>query len=745
MLRHLGRASGILAAGVAVAGAQSFDTSTTAIPLRRNIPPLAAWVAGTAGDSCLAVDSFVQREPGDGTPASQPTRAWLVQDGATLVVVFHCAETQPDGMRARLARREAIAGDDQAGVILDTFHDRRHAYLFLANPRGVQSDALLTDGQDDDFAFDAIWDVESRIESDGYWLRFAIPFKSLRVQHAVLQTWAIGLTRVIPRTNEQVFWPAVTRRVEGTVQQLAAVRLAGVDAGHDLQIVPYGVADAEAHRPRRGAGLDWTRHAAGGADAKVVVRNAFALDLTVNPDFSQIESDEPQVTSNQRFEVFFPEKRPFFLENAGFFQMGAVDLNRGAAETLFFSRRIADPNAGVRITGRAGAWAVGALIADDAAPGHRLQPGDADRERNTAIGVARIQRVIRPGWTLAGTATHWNLARRANDVGALDVRARLWPAWTLAAWVAASRTGTSGASPAGLAANVHLKRTGRGAQVSLLYLDRSPEFHTELGFSPRTDVRLLEHYGEYRWRPRHGPVLAYGPNSFFRVGWDHAGGRREWIVRFPFQVDLRGQTSLFCRRVESFDRRGAVGIRGHLTTFNASTNWWRCLGVSETLDIGVAPNFSPAAGRSPEPARVVTGTFDITVRPAPRLQIRGTYLYNRLRTLPGAVGVPGTAVIFDHHTARLRVALQFTRTLALRTIVDYDGLLANPDLFARARSKRLAPDVLMSYFVRPGTAVYVGYTDVYTALDDTGAPGSGDPTILSERRLFTKLSYLLRF
>jgi hypothetical protein len=280
----------------------------------------------------------------------------------------------------------------------------------------------------------------------------------------------------------------------------------------------------------------------------------------------------------------------------------------------------------------------------------------------------------------------------------------------------------------------------------LFYLDRTPAFRTELGFSPRTDIRLIEHYGEYRLRPSNHPVVAWGPNSFFRVGWDYTGELREWIVRFPFQVDLRGQTSLFTRHVETYDRRGTAEIRGHLNSLNFSSNYWRRFGFSETLDVGVAPNFSPAAGRPPEPIDIISATLGATLLPTARLQIRTNYVYGRGRTAEGTQGVTGASEpVYDSHTARLRVAFQFTRSLSARGILDYDRFRPNPTFTSRPGRNRLSPDVLISYFVRPGTAFYVGYTDQYTDLDDTGAVGPGTPTTLSDRRFFTKLSYLVRF
>ena len=738
-----------LLASVSMAAAQPSEIHSDTLPGARRIPrietmpELDALAEGMAPAQALVLRSFVQREPGDGIPASQETIASLAHDGRTLYVAFVCRDVDPEAVRAHLARREAITTDDQVGILLDTFLDRRRAYLFLANPRGIQADALLTDGQTDDFSFDAAWNVEAVLTSDGYCVRFAIPFKSLRLPPGHAQTWGIGVTRVVARANEQSFWPAVTRRVEGTVQQLERVELEDVAPGRDVEVVPYTVLDMSGSREERHLPLDWSNQNEIGLDAKVAIRHAFAVDLTVNPDFSQVESDQPQLTSNQRFELFFPEKRPFFLEHAGYFQLGAVDLNRGASETLFFSRRIAEPDGGARITGKSGRWTLGGLAAADAAPGKRVGPSDPGHDRYAGVGVVRLQRALGSAWNVGLTGTSWRFSGRANEVGAADLRWRLSSAWTLAGWSAVSRTTDDLGVNAGLASNLHLKRAGRGAAVSLFYLDRSPAFRTELGFSPRRNVRLVEHYGEYRFRPATGPVVAYGPNSFFRFEWDHDETLRGWLVRFPFQLDMRGRTSFFVRHVESYDRIRGTDVRGRFDSFNASTEWWQWLTIAETLDYGIFPNFQAPPSRPPESARGLIATLDVQIRPTPAFQLGLSYLYNQLDTRPGAVGIEGTAAIFDHHVARTRISYQFTRELSLRTIVDYDGFLGNQALVTTADRKRLVFDVLLTYLVRPGTACYIGYTDGFAALES--ADDAQDPLVLAGRRVFVKLSRGIRF
>ena len=250
-------------------------------------------------------------------------------------------------------------------VMLDTFHDHRRAYAFLSNALGVQADALWTEGQGFDLSFDTVYSTEAKLTPEGFVVKFAIPFRSLRFASNDPQTWGILLNRDTKRNNEEAYWPQYSSRITGRLNQEGdATGLENISPGHNFQLIPYGIFRSFRQLDLRD--LDHPtfsqRDAYGqiGLDAKAVVKDKFVLDATANPDFSQIESDDPQVTVNQRFEVQFPEKRPFFLENSYYFQTPIP---------LLFTRRIVDPQWGARLTGKDGPWAVGMLVADDASPG----------------------------------------------------------------------------------------------------------------------------------------------------------------------------------------------------------------------------------------------------------------------------------------------------------------------------------------------------------------------------------------
>lgn len=724
------------------AAAQTPPTLST--PRVSRPPKLEDFLNGTPREAEARVSDFRQREPGDGVPASQPTEAYLSYDDKNLYVVFVCKD-QPDKIRARLAKREDITSDDRVAIVFDTFHDRRRAYLFLANPLGIQSDAIVTEGQDDDYSFDTLWHSEGRLLPDGFIVWMAIPFRSLRFPRVSGQTWGIALGRAIARNNETSFWPYITRRVEGFTQQMATLEgLDGISPGRNLQFIPYGVFTRARFLDTQLPQFRTDSDGRVGLDAKIVLRDALTFDIALNPDFSQVESDEPQVTVNQRFEVFFPEKRPFFIENAGFFQ---TPVN------LFFSRRIADPQYGVRLTGKVGRWGLGAIAIDDRASGKRVAESDPLHGRRASIGVARIQREFSQQSSIGLLVTGRDFAGSSNRIFSLDTRLKLHPNWVLVGQLMRSYTRQlDGRRLAGPAYSAELKHSGRHLTYFSRYTDRSPDFRSELGFIPRVDIRQVEQFVQYYWRPENSRVLLFGPDVFTVVNWNRQGQVQDWFVDASFGADLRGPTDLGCGRVDAFELFQGRGFRKHATDCGFNTAWLGWLEFTAAYGWGTRINFFPGSGLAPFLANSTSGQLGFTYRPNPRIRFDQTYLYTRLGTRQGSTpaGIPVGATIFSNHILRSKFNHQFTRELSLRAILDYNAVLANPSLVALDRSKRFTADVLVTYLVNPGTALYVGYTDRYEnlALDPTLPPTlrrTASPTTSTGRQFFVKMSYLFRF
>jgi hypothetical protein len=722
----------LAALGAPVAAAGQAAQTRIQIPRVDTAPTLDDFAGGTGPG--VAVSNFLQREPGDLVPVSEPTTAYLSYDHDALYVAFVCKASNPASIRARMSRRESVFDDDWVGVFLDPFQERQRAYMFFSNPIGIQADGVTSESTGDDMSFDAVWTTAARRTADGYVALIAIPFKSLRFPSGTdPRGWGISLARRLPTRTETAFWPGITLRVNGFTAQFGVMDgIRGVSPGRNVQFIPYGTFAGsrvlDDTSDVRASHADFR----GGVDTKVVLRDKITVDATINPDFSQVESDEPQVTVNQRFEVFFPEKRPFFLENADYFQTPI---------TLFFSRRIHDPQLGSRVTGRVGRWSLGALAMDDRQPGREVDAAsDASGDRMVNV-VLRARRDFSNQSNVGFLVTSRDFGASSSRVGSIDGRLRLNPRWIADGQALVTKdTALDGASTSGEALWLGLHRSGRTFSNDLTYQDLSPGVRAPLGFVPRTDIRRVTQFAAFRWYPKKRRVTTFGPNMFVEGTWDHAGTLQDWTVRFPFQVQL-GQTYLFVRHARMMERFAGVDYPEHENVVNVFSTVISWLTFNAAYSSGTRPNFFPAPGVSPSLAHFIDASAGLTFRPRSGLLLDETYLYSRLSQ--------PSASIFDNHIVRSKVNYQFTRALSLRGIVDYNAILPNQALVSLDRRKHLTADLLVTYLVHPGTAVYIGYTDGYDNLRRDPISGDlklgGAPTLSTGRQLFVKSSYLLRF
>jgi len=743
------------------------------IPRVTRAPKIEDFLESRPREAELAVKDFRQNIPGDGDLASETTTAYLSYDQKNLYVIFECKDAS-GAVRAHLSKREDLDQDDGVGVFLDTFHDKHRAYYYFSNPLGIQEDAIYTEGQGFDTSFDTVWNTEGRLTKDGYIVWFSIPFKSLRFSHEPHQTWGVALYRVILKKSEYDYWPYITQRVQGLAQQFAPVHgLENVSPGRNIQFIPYGLLASNhfLNQPTDGTAPRYSNvfeHRAG-LDAKFVAKDALTFDVTLNPDFSQVESDDPQVTVNQRFAVFFPEKRPFFIENAGFF-MTPVDL--------FFSRQIMDPQFGARMTGKVGQWTLGALAIDDRQPGQDQTP-----PYNTRVvdGVVRVAREFGKQSYIGAFASTRDFADTSNRVISLDARFKFGRNWVTDLQAAHSWTRQvagqqlcqdfvtpatgSAFSSQGNALYADLSYTGRHFVMSSTYSDYSPGFCTELGFVPRVDIRQQTSAAGYYWRPVKSKIVDYGPSVSQLVDWDHNGVLQDWQAAVGFEIDWTRQTTFIFSRGEAYELFANIPFRKHSTSFLFSTAPYKWLSFNGRYTTGTGENFFPASGLAPFLGNVNRVNAGFTIRPSARFRVDETAIYYRLGTRDGSIPAgfdPGRPV-FNNYLLRTKFNYQFTRELSLRVIMDYDATLSNTQLLDLQRNlgsfdgcpvqapKNFVPDFLLTYLVHPGTALYIGYNNSFSnlRLDDTTAPPQvvlqRSPTDTTGRLFFVKLSYLFRF
>ena len=621
-----------------------------------NMEPSSAWKGKLA-----KAEQFRQRVPSDGMPVSEKTEVYLGYDDKNLYVIFICFDREPQQVRARLSRREDLFDDDYIEVMLDTFNDHRRSYAFFVNPLGVQADALWAEGpgtndQNFDMSFDTVWNSSGRVTDRGYVISMAIPFRSLRFSSSDPQTWGVMLARNIPRKNEQAFWPQYSSRVQGRLNQEGrASGLEKISPGRNFQLIPYGVFRSFKELDLRDPNVPaYTQRAAFGQiglDAKVVLKDKFVLDVTANPDFSQVESDDPQVTVNQRFEVQFPEKRPFFLENSNYFQTPIQ---------LLFTRRIADPKWGVRFTGKDGPWAVGTLIAETDSPGEAVTPPFGSDPGNPLFGkhalfaIGRVSRDIGSQSSIGLLYADREAGGFFNRVGSVDGRFKLNENWVANVQAVMAATinpddpnfnlfGTNGAYQAGSAGEVIVQRDGLKLNYFLDYSDRSPNFRTLTGFDPQPDIHNLDQRLQYTFRPEGKHLISWGPIFEHYLAYDHEGNEIGSGYFPSARMELMGQTFLtvlYAKEMEQL-RPQDFGVltkiqkyTRHTTEFSIDTNYFRKIALHADYRFGTRVNYDPPAADFPFLARRTTANATLTIRPNRSLRIDNSYILFRLHDCP---------------------------------------------------------------------------------------------------------------
>jgi len=794
------------------------------------------------------VTGFVQRNPHDGEKVSEETAAYLGYDQKNLYIVFVCFDDAKK-VRARMSPREDIADDDEVAVMFDTFHDRRRAYEFQTTPLGVQWDAIYTEASRDetggnfDTSWDTVWDSRGKITSRGFVVWIAIPFKSLRFPATKQQEWGIILYRGIVRKNEDSFWPEISSRLQGRLGQAATLYgLEGISPGREIELIPYGIMrgfrSLDTVDPYNPFFQSATAQGQAGMDAKFVIHDHFVLDLTANPDFSQVESEDPQITVNQRFEVYFPEKRPFFLENEDYFR---------TPFDLFFTRNIQDPSAGIRLTGKEGPYSVGLMTSDDRAPGLAVPsycPATSPICSDSLYGdrsyftIARVSRDIFKQSSVGAVYTDWECPTTGefNRVGGLDTRLKFNANWTLDGQGVVSSSNLQGLNAyfygnpettceynlfpfssgnagngnyyAGPADKLDLKREGLHFSYEGIYDDISPGFVTVPGFVNRVDIRDLYQVIDYRFRPKQGWIVDWGPSLNQRYVFDHEGNRLDTYYDPYLAIQGRGQTVLYLLPYEELRERLRpqdflfLGLlvnhnqdyHEHRSGASFQTQYFPKVTVGANYYWGDGANFVPAATALPVPlqnalpqsllSRLDTGSATLTLRPIKPLKIENTYLFERLRATENEYlfalsevaqsttpGMPIGKGIFDNHIVRSKWNWQFTPQLSLRVILQYNSVLANTPgsqfylpnppgqpmpfyLYTYLPTqKEFNADVLVTYLVHPGTAIYVGYNSDLQNLDHglmqdpAGLAGlsTAKGYITDSRQFFVKVSYQFRF
>src|SRR5436190_2526069 len=399
--------------------------------------------------NAAVLKDFYQIQPGDNVAPSKPTQVLMGFDPKFLYIAFKAID-EPDKIRSTVAKRDNIFQDDYVGIMLDTFNDKRKAFEVFFNPLGIQGDGIMTEGRGEDMSVDLLMESKGIIHENGYDIEIAIPFKSLRFEAGKGKLWGAHFFRRIKRfENELDSWMPMSRSIDSNLSQAGHLTgLEGISIERAIELIP-SMTVSESGRfvrsfipvppgtPDPGRIVNEPVKLDLGLTAKFIPSSAVTVDLAINPDFAQVEADQLVVTANQRFPIFFPEKRPFFLEGIEIFQTPI---------TAVHTRAIVDPDVAVKTTGKKGRNTFGLMVASDNGPGNlsaddrgalascfdrrALDPrvicnNERFLDKNAYIGVLRLKRDVGKENSLGMIATTYNFIEKHNHVIGFDGRFRL--------------------------------------------------------------------------------------------------------------------------------------------------------------------------------------------------------------------------------------------------------------------------------------------------------------------------------
>jgi Domain of unknown function (DUF5916) len=712
-----------------------------------------------AWSQAVRLGHFSQYQPADGRPAEEETEVlvWYSPTAIYFGIIAH--DNDPSAVRATMPDRDNLDSEDTVTIYLDTFHDLRRAFFFTVNPLGAQQDGMhseagfnagtLSGGGMDDKTPDFQFDSKGRLTDFGYVVEVRIPFKSLRYPGGrAPETWGLQIRRIVQRTQYKDTWTDARRAGESFLAQSGAISgLHGMERGIVTETQPVLVVSENGSRESPDAPF-----VRGTTDFKPGLNFRFSttnltVDTTVNPDFSQIEADAAQVTVNQRFALYYPEKRPFFLEGIDMF---------ATPNQLVYTRQIVDPIGGAKLTGKLGSWNIAYL-------------GMKEREDSggALFNVARVRRDVGLNSTFGATITDRSAPGEDNRVVEFDTRTIFKKLWYYQLQVAGSWTddadGTHHASPMWMA---ELDATGRAYGLNYKLIGIGTDFQADAGYVPRNDIVQGTFFNRYSWYGAKGArfetfSVHYNASRIWRYADFGRRGPIEGTDSLNAQFGWRGGWSLNANMQRVYwdfqddnyvayqlSQSGApyvpiARVGGFLPDITLKTPVFRIFDAQ--LDTSYGPVAIFAEGSAGHQTAV---SATVNARPTRSLRLQATL--TRSRIVRDRDGSEFALTVIP----RVKIEYQPTRAIFFRMIGQYqsqrqalllDAVEGQPLIVAGVfppaqNANGLRLDWLASYKPTPGTMVFIGYgtslvTDRTLSLANLQRMSDG---------FFLKVAYLFR-
>jgi hypothetical protein len=663
----------------------------------------------------LLLDNWMSYNPMRGEAAAEQTDVWIAYDHDAIYFAFRCHDTQPDKIRTTISRRDNAFDDDWVGLSLDSSRAGQLAYHLFVNPNGIQMDALQSGTTGEDFAPDWVWQSAGHVGTDGWSAEIRVPLQNLRFHGGSEVRMGVLFWRRLSRTGVSSSSPEMPPG-KWVFEANAPVVFDELQSRRLLEIIPSATFSSNQSRSTATA---WNRTRSSGdlgVSVKYGLTSAIALDATVNPDFSQVESDAFEVEVNQRFPVFFSEKRPFFMEGLGLFNLAGTGGD-ATMRTAVHTRRIIDPSAGLKLTGSAGKHTFGVLSSADASP-----PGNRQRMFTVAREVLNLGRGQYAGLLVTDT----EFGADHNRVAGGDVAFKKGEHFQGNASFLSSHSGSvDGKATSGSGGQASYDYNTRRFVIAgqLEHYDR--DFRMDTAFINRVGLTRGWQYQDLNFYPSH-PAYRWVKriNPFF------------WMVRGMDRV--QGGTEAFYLPAIRFNFTRAGFLRldygtGHETFAGHRFEVGRVMAdggaqITRWLNIGGNAQRGPAIFYDPDaPYQGDRRSASFRVGLQPNANVNSNTSYSFVTFKNRSTGLK----VYSVHIINMRNTYQFNPQFFLRAIAQFDS-----------SRERVLADVLASYELSPGTVVHAGYGSLFGR---TYEELSFDRYTTTARAFFFKASYLARF
>ncbi len=709
------------------------------------------------GWSAAAVaDGFAEVEPGDQVKPGVRSKALLTYDQSKLYIAL-IAWDNPGQIRASVCERDNIFSDDYFGIMLDTYGDASWGYEIFVNPFGIQGDLRMDAGGGEDIGFDLMWESKGLVTDSGYQVEIAIPFSSLRFPNKPEQEWRINFWRDRQREARYRYaWAAQNRNDPCFMCQWGTLTgIQEIKPSTNLDILPNIISSQSGELQDGGDPNSPFKNQSVEAEASLNMRYGLtsnsSAELTINPDFSQVESDATQIDVNSPFAISYAERRPFFQEGSDLFQSWIPAVH---------TRAVQSPKVAAKLTGKFGRTSVAYLLArDEKSP---ILIPLADRSGiwsggKSTSNILRFKQTFLENSFIGGVFTDRRLdGGGSGTVMGGDISLRLFNNYTFRMQALGSRTAepkdtslTSGVDSLRFERDRHtltydgehfwghalygqVDYEARVWNAYVSYEEYNPTFRTDDGFVTRNDTRTAEAFIGPYFRPNRGWLLTWMPKVVVGRQWNFAGVRNdEWLMP-GVELNLTGQTYIEIEYLLSDELYR--GIR-----FDSIRRWSGT--ISSKFSQEVAAEFSFTKGRSiarrlipyPVLGQSTDLGFSLVLRPTKRFIIMPDFAYSHMN-FPD-----DKKEIFEDYVLRTRFDYQFSREWYLRLVVEYTrGNEIDGRDSAYYSEKYLSLEPLLSYKLNPFTVFYIGSTHGYWE------PNATKHLYRSSQRFFVKFQYLFR-